>query len=1044
MQPRPLPTLVLSLFLALPAVGEQPKTPGPDFDAAMSEARAAAQLCLLTHKPGQLYADAEVSLPAPPPPDFPQARSALASFQAVLAGVRDVQEGCALPCTAEVDRAVYTGKIMTLAANLGLADSFLDTAQKNYMLPDGTPRKKTGTGPQSAAARALEAAVVAQMLKNPSLTPERRRGLESKAQTMAEVLTQTKTDQNLTTAGPVTAAPGANTAPDGSRQMTVQQLQQLKDLPRSQAPILRSLATANPPSPAPATKPRQVAATEPVLPPSASPLFRKIFEAAAPLNKTAGNVPADMFATERNRVSGEVLVGAPSLIDGITKLIEGAQREVFIQTYVWAVDDPMSHAILDGFKRLEQRRKREAPGAAPVRVRILVDVTMPNYFLKMNSISKNDIPKLIQQLDALDPKVIQYELAVFPHMAQGCLHSKSVVVDGRFALALTANIQMGTGFNDNMFNAGAVLEGEIASALRSEFANAWENGRTWDPKRNPLLMGRAPRPGALPPLELQTLPGEADWRVPMMVLTRKADGSPFSNRTDSTQDQAFLAAFQNASRRIRILTPNLNDGAVKGAIIDAVKRGVQVDIVFSKGFNDMEMALIGGNNEDAVQSLYAALAAAGLPNVNERLRVRWFSRDGIVAEQGNGPQTSHVKYYSFDDQVAIIGSANMDTQSWRHSRELNVAVDNAETTRRFDSAIFDPAFARGIPVDPSTLKNGLVQLGEGAGKELSKQVTLHPEGTTKLADSELLIQLCQAGSKHNLPPVVQAALYTALLPAQVMLLKNAHNFVDPVTKERGALNSLIQKGAIQESDLRNLYDGWSGRRHFESAHGLKQEPESKNVPKEQQEKVAKVVTAEALKAATLDEGFQRLIIRQPQYQEEVIKEAVELEHAGLRKELNVLGKSSLAHVIPSRNSALKGIEYDPRLYNAKTGPIALQAVKSLASTALNLIPGVGYVRLANAELHTLRDPTLTRTEKVFSTVKNIGDFVGGTMALVMPLASIPAFAVRYIAEAVRNHLYGQQEKRDQEKRAGEPGPPVGNPPATTGLWKRSLPVLALA
>lgn len=47
----------------------------------------------------------------------------------------------------------------------------------------------------------------------------------------------------------------------------------------------------------------------------------------------------------------------------------------------------------------------------------------------------------------------------------------------------------------------------------------------------------------------------------------------------------------------------------------------------------------------------------------------------------------HVKYAQFDDQVAIIGSGNQDTQSWYHSQEINVMVDSREIVKEWNDGL---------------------------------------------------------------------------------------------------------------------------------------------------------------------------------------------------------------------------------------------------------------------------------------------------------------------------------------------------------------------
>ena len=82
-----------------------------------------------------------------------------------------------------------------------------------------------------------------------------------------------------------------------------------------------------------------------------------------------------------------------------------------------------------------------------------------------------------------------------------------------------------------------------------------------------------------------------------------------------------------------------------------------------------------------------------------RLKVRWHSHDGKEPVVGNGPRASHAKYASIDGILAIVGSTNMDTQSWNFSRELDVVVDDAQTTASWDRQIFLANFAKAIPAD---------------------------------------------------------------------------------------------------------------------------------------------------------------------------------------------------------------------------------------------------------------------------------------------------------------------------------------------------------
>src|SRR5262249_25455044 len=115
-----------------------------------------------------------------------------------------------------------------------------------------------------------------------------------------------------------------------------------------------------------------------------------------------------------------------------------------------------------------------------------------------------------------------------------------------------------------------------------------------------------------------------------------------------------------------------------------------VYVVLSKGFNDSteKIPSQGGTNEQNVGRL------AGDAKNPCNLHVRWFSQTQGVAIDGNGNGASHSKWASVDGQAMILGSQNLDTQSWKKSRELSLAVDDATITARFDK-VFHDVWARG-------------------------------------------------------------------------------------------------------------------------------------------------------------------------------------------------------------------------------------------------------------------------------------------------------------------------------------------------------------
>jgi len=52
-----------------------------------------------------------------------------------------------------------------------------------------------------------------------------------------------------------------------------------------------------------------------------------------------------------------------------------------------------------------------------------------------------------------------------------------------------------------------------------------------------------------------------------------------------------------------------------------------------------------------------------------------------------GQRSCHIKLLIADGHVAIQGSGNQDTQSWFHSQEMNVMIDNEEVCRKWREGI---------------------------------------------------------------------------------------------------------------------------------------------------------------------------------------------------------------------------------------------------------------------------------------------------------------------------------------------------------------------
>lgn len=387
--------------------------------------------------------------------------------------------------------------------------------------------------------------------------------------------------------------------------------------------------------------------------------MRAILEATR-LDK--GTVDPELALTYRNTADPKVLQGGKEIFGAHEEMIAGADHEVLLQTYVWdssnGLRDPLDlvgalvHGNLDD---------EAFAGWKPHRW-------------------SDDMAGEVDNLQ-LDPRYVQIETVGYDQGLLGAMHVKALVVDARKLLVTGANVQPFFDDDVDWFDAAFVMEGEVALGVRSQFEEALDRCH--------------PRIALPPPPDLPAPEGA----MPMLVASRGSQDLPLPHLEDTPLTTSYAALMENAQERIRILTPNLNAPTAKREVLDALERKVTVQMVLSRGFNDgrEKYPLQGGTNEQVVEWLQRQVDRRRLDR--DLLQVRWFSRDGKAPIHGNGHGASHAKYLSADDQVAAARTANDDTQSLFHSREINVLVDSAEVTRNWDQDLFEPVWELAVPAE---------------------------------------------------------------------------------------------------------------------------------------------------------------------------------------------------------------------------------------------------------------------------------------------------------------------------------------------------------
>lgn len=187
---------------------------------------------------------------------------------------------------------------------------------------------------------------------------------------------------------------------------------------------------------------------------------------------------------------------------------------------------------------------------------------------------------------------------------------------------------------------------------------------------------------------------------------------------------AWLSAVRNAQESVFIQTPTLNATPMISALLDAVRRGVDVRCYLSIGYNDAGelLPMQGGTNEMISHQMYSALSASE----KKHLHICWYTgKDMIRPINAKYKRRScHIKLMIVDAHVGIIGNGNQDAQSWFHSQEANIMIDSPKICmewldalrRNQNTHMYGEVQEDGIWRDPETGKEVEGSIGIDPGR----------------------------------------------------------------------------------------------------------------------------------------------------------------------------------------------------------------------------------------------------------------------------------------------------------------------------------------
>ncbi|MEX4010741.1 cardiolipin synthase [Neoaquamicrobium sediminum] len=325
----------------------------------------------------------------------------------------------------------------------------------------------------------------------------------------------------------------------------------------------------------------------------------------------------------------ELLSGYDEVIDRMIADIGAAQQTVHLLYYIFA-DDETGLRVIDALQRAAKRQ---------VKCRVLIDAIGSRRWARR--VARLLIPAGVEVRLALRVGLFHRRSA----RADLRNHRKIAVIDSRVGYLGSQNIinaEFGGGIANQELVARVV--GPVTTEIQTVFIADWFM-ETNEKLANPVLFPHNPPGGGA---VAQVLPSGPDY-------------------PDAGIGHLIVSLVHGARERVIITTPYfVPDEPLLQALKTAALRGVEVRLVVSNVTDQMLVNL-------AQRSFYSELLHAGI-------QVHLYAQAFL-----------HAKHITFDDEIAILGSSNVDIRSFVLNAEVSlIAFDKGvvEQLRRQQSRYF--------------------------------------------------------------------------------------------------------------------------------------------------------------------------------------------------------------------------------------------------------------------------------------------------------------------------------------------------------------------
>ncbi|KAI5458486.1 hypothetical protein BGZ63DRAFT_47290 [Mariannaea sp. PMI_226] len=387
--------------------------------------------------------------------------------------------------------------------------------------------------------------------------------------------------------------------------------------------------------------------------------------------------------------------------------ILSAKHSVQLITCYWAVS-PSRDAIRDALLQLASSRARDRPDSP---LRITIGFSSSGLFQKLfHTASRSgcvyppsEWPKLgLPDTHVLRKGGIELTVKSIFFTPFSVMHPKFVIVDGKRAWIPSCNVSW-----ERWFEGCVEVEGDIVSQLLAFYSRVWGSQDGSLEMQSPHYAEASTTDGQADPLAevssaslrnideasaTQSIAHSGSELVPTIFLPSSHHRNPrfsffpFLSQIDPPMtplNAALLTLFANAQRQITICTPNVTSWPVVEALLDAISRGVDVQIRTSKSMMLIEQLVSAGTITSWCLRKFVQRYKIILQQPRDSdpesqsvrpggLEILYYKPMDTRSDAEDEPVLSHFKMTLVDDEYLMMGSGNMDRASWWTSQELGL------------------------------------------------------------------------------------------------------------------------------------------------------------------------------------------------------------------------------------------------------------------------------------------------------------------------------------------------------------------------------------